>query len=281
MKLLMLAYRAWTMRASQIKIIGSDLRSSLVSLWLNRRVQLNIKNFVCCIIFLISIATINADETSSTQGFSKQDLVNFLRPLLGEKINTKDFDIVIEKMPTESVPENVSLKEAIVDDVVIPSQQRSFQVSLKLKSGEKISCSGKIEWLANIPILLRPIGPGDIINVSDVGYHSYPVDQLTAMVVMDGNDIVGKSSAHTIIKPGLPVERSLLKNPTIIKRGDMVDVVYRSQCLIVSAKAQATQDLACGDTGTFETQHDNIKQTKKISAKVVGPSTAEILHGFA
>ena len=60
----------------------------------------------------------------------------------------------------------------------------------------------------------------------------------------------------------------------------MVDVVYRSQCLIVSAKAQATQDLACGDTGTFETQHDS-KHTKKISAKVVGPSTAEITHGFA
>jgi flagella basal body P-ring formation protein FlgA len=79
----------------------------------------------------------------------------------------------------------------------------------------------------------------------------------------------------------MPVERSVLKNPTIIKRGDMVDVVYRSQCLVVSAKGQATQDLACGDTGTFETQHDNSKQNvKKISAKVVGPSTAEIIHGI-
>lgn len=233
------------------------------------------------ILMIFSCIFIHAEEPSAKQGFSKQDLVDFLRPLLGAKINTKDFDIVIEKMPTESTSENVSLKEATVDELVVPSQQRSFQVSLKLPSGEKISCAGKIEWMANIPVLLRPIGPGDIINVSDVGYQSYPVDHLTAMVVMDGNDIVGKSSAHTIIKPGLPVERSLLKNPTIIKRGDMVDVVYRSQCLIVSAKAQATQDLACGDTGTFETQHDNIKQTKKISAKVIGPSTAEILHGFA
>lgn len=213
--------------------------------------------------------------------FSKQDMIKFLRPILEEKINTKDFDIALEKMPAEDISENENLDEATVDDLVIPPQQRSFQVSLKLKSGKKFAYSGKIEWLTNIPILLRPIGPCDTINASDIGYQSYPVDQLTAMTVLDSNDLVGKSSAHTIIKPALPVERSLLKNPTIIKRGDMVDVVYRSQCLIVSAKALATQDLASGDTGTFETQHNNEKQTKKISAKVTGPGTAEIIHGFA
>jgi flagella basal body P-ring formation protein FlgA len=227
-------------------------------------------------LMIFGIACLKAESN-----FSKQDMTKFLRPVLGEKINTKDFDIAIEKMPTENIPENANLAEATVDDLIIPPQQRSFQVSLKLKSGEKISCSGKIEWLTNIPILLRPIGPNDTINASDIGYQSYPVDQLTAMTVMDGNDLVGKSSAHTIIKPALPVERSLLKNPTIIKRGDLIDVVYRSQCLIVSAKALATQDLASGDTGTFETQHNNEKQTKKISAKVTGPGTAEILHGFA
>ena len=232
-------------------------------------------------LMIFSLALVSAEEPSSKQDFSKQDLAKFLQPFLRDKINTKEFDVTIEKMPTEDIPENANLDEAIIDDLVIPPQQRSFQVSLKLKSGGKISFSGKIEWLTSIPILLRPIGPSDIINTSDVGYQSYPVDQLTAMVVMDGNDLIGKSSAHTIVKPGLPVERPLLKNPTIIKRGDLVDVVYRSQCLIVSAKAQATQDLACGDTGTFETHHDNAKQTKKISAKVVGPSTAEILHGFA
>lgn len=230
-------------------------------------------------LMMFSIACLKAEGN-----FSKQDMVKFLRPVLGEKINTQDFDITIEKMPPENIEdisENKNLDDAIVDDLVIPPQQRSFQVSLKLKSGEKFSCSGKIEWLTNIPILLRPIGPNDTINASDIGYQSYPIDQLTAMTVMDRNDLVGKSSAHTIIKPALPVERSLLKNPTIIKRGDMVDVVYRSQYLMVSAKALATQDLASGDTGTFETQHSNEKQPKKISAKVVGPGTAEILHGFA
>ncbi len=234
------------------------------------------------IALLFSFVCLNAEEASSRKSFSKQEFVEFLRPIIGQKINTKDFDVVIEKMPSEAFPESANLDNASVDELIIPPQQRSFQVFLKLKSGDQITLSGKIEWLTNIPILLRPIGSNDIINLSDVGYQSYPIDQLTAMVAMDSADLIGKSSAHTIIKPGLPVERSLLKNPTIIKRGDMIDVVYRSQCLIVSAKAQATQDLACGDTGTFETQHDNSKQNvKKISAKVVGPSTAEIIHGLA
>ncbi len=263
---MMFTHKQFTLALSSPRRRGS----SSINFWIMK---------VLLIFFLTTF--INAEEFSSKQSYSKQDMINFLRPFLSEKISTKEFDIAIEKMPTDGVSENDNLEGATIDDLVIPPQQRSFQVSLKLKSGEKFSCSGKIEWLANIPILLRPIGPSDIINVSDVGYQSYPVDQLTAMIVMDSNDLVGKSSAHTMVKPGLPVERSQLKNPTIIRRGDMINVVYRSQCLIVSAKAQATQDLACGDTGTFETQHANSNQTKKISAKVVGPSTAEILHGLA
>jgi flagella basal body P-ring formation protein FlgA len=235
---------------------------------------------ITLITILFSFVCLKAADSYSRKSFSKQDFVQFLRPIIGQKINTKDFDVLIEKMPTEDFAENTSLENANIDELVISPQQRNFQVSLKLKSGERIAVSGRIEWLTNIPILLRPIGAGDIINLSDIGYQPFPIDQLSAMVVMDSTDLVGKSSAHAIIKPGMPVERSVLKNPTIIKRGDMVDVVYRSQCLIVSAKGQATQDLAYGDTGTFETQHDNSKQNmKKISAKVVGPSTAEIIHG--
>ncbi len=228
------------------------------------------------LICLSMTALVNGDEAS----ISKQDMVNFLTPIIGRQINTQHFTVVIEKMPREAMPTNANLIDMVVDEMTIPPQQRSFKACLKLKTGEQLTVAGKIEWMANIPILLRAIGPTEIINLSDLGTQAYPIDQLTAMVVMDGADLVGKSSAQTIIKPGLPVERSLLKNPTIIKRGDIVDVVYRTQHLTVSTKAQATQELACGDTGTFEIQRNNSNGTvRKISAKVVGPSTAEIIHG--
>ena len=61
-------------------------------------------------------------------------------------------------MPTEDFAENTSLENANIDELVISPQQRNFQVSLKLKSGERIAVSGRIEWLTNVPILLRPIG---------------------------------------------------------------------------------------------------------------------------
>ncbi len=234
------------------------------------------------IIAFSNMNCLSAEKALSKGRFSKLDLANFSQPIIEKKINTKNFNVIIERMSNQTIAESTSLDSAEVSELNISPQQRDFEMTLRFKSGEQIIFSGKIEWLAHIPILLRPIGADDIINVSDVGYQSYPVDQLNAMVVMDANDLVGKTSAHTIVKPGLPVERSLLKNPIIIKRGEMVDVVYRSQCLLVSAKARATQDLAYGDTGTFETQQDNSKQMiKKISAKVVGPSTAEIIYGFA
>lgn len=226
-------------------------------------------------------AHLDVHGLSSGKSFSKIELAAFSQPLIQAKINTKEFNVIVEKI-SASLSESASLEGAEVQEFVISPQQRDFEITLKLKSGDQCAFSGKIEWLAHIPVLLRPIGTGEIINVSDVGYQTYPVDQLNSRIVMDASDLVGKTSSSSIVKPGLPVERSILKNPIIIKKGEVVDVVYRSQHLLVSAKARSTQDLASGDTGTFETQGEHTKQAmRKISAKVVGPSTAEIIYGIA
>jgi len=239
-------------------------------------------SFVIIFSIIFTTTCLNAKNAVSEKSFSKNELANFSHSLIEKRINTNNFHVVIERMSAQAVSEAASLDSAEVSELTISPQQRDFEMTLKFKSGNQFTFSGKIEWLANIPVLLRPIGADDTVNISDIGYQSYPVDQLNAMVVMDAQDLIGKTAARAIVKPGLPVERSLLKNPIIIKRGELVDIFYRSQCLLVSAKAKATQDLACGDTGTFETQQDNSMQAiKKISAKVVGPSTAEIIYGFA
>lgn len=239
-------------------------------------------SFVSIFSIIFTTTCLNARSAVSEERFSKNELANFSRPLIEKRINTNNFHVVIEKMSTQAVSETAGLDSAEVSELTISPQQRDFEMILKFKSGNRFTFSGKIEWLANIPVLLRPIGADDTINVSDVGYQAYPIDHLNATVVMDAQELIGKTAAHAIVKPGLPVEKSLLKNPIIIKRGELVDIFYRSQCLLVSAKAKATQDLACGDTGTFETQQDNSRQAmKRISAKVVGPSTAEIIYGFA
>lgn len=222
---------------------------------------------------------INALRPDSKKNFTKQQLAECFRSKLAQKINTSEFNVVIERMPLEGL-EEVPEEDLRIDDISIPSNQRSFNISIRSNGGDLVEVSGKIEWLSNIPVLLRAMGPSDIINISDVGYQTYPVDSLTSVVVMDANELIGKTPANSIVKPGLPIERSQLKNPTVVKKGELIDVVYRKNCLTVSAKALATQDLACGDTGIFETQHDS-KQVKKISAKVVSPGTAEIIHGFA
>ena len=64
---------------------------------------------ITLIALLFSFVCLNAEETPSRKSFSKQEFVQFLRPLLGQKINTKDFDVLIEKMPTEDFAESTSL----------------------------------------------------------------------------------------------------------------------------------------------------------------------------
>lgn len=233
-------------------------------------------------VLLLVMGCLNSQGVPSGKNFSKLELSSFAHSFVGEKINTRDFNIIVEKISAESSAENSSLSGAEVRELTVSPDQRDFEMAVKLKSGDQLTFSGKIEWLAQIPVLLRPIGAGEIINVSDVGYQSYPVDQLNVRVVTDARELIGKASSHSVIKPGLPVEKSILKNPIIVKKGEIIEVVYRSQHLQVSAKARSTQDLASGDTGTFETQSENAKQAmKKIAAKVIGPNTAEIIYGIA
>jgi flagella basal body P-ring formation protein FlgA len=209
---------------------------------------------------------------------SKQEVAAALQKVLQGKINTQNFKVKIEEISNDISSDDCI--EDKIDDLEIPAQQRSFKVLVKLKNGEKSTISGKIEWLTNIPILLRPISANDIISQSDLGTQDYPVDDLKPSTVLEIKDLIGKSASNTVIKPNLPVEMHALKNPKIVKRGSIVEVVYRKSSLVISTKATATQDLAMGDTGTFEIlKTADSKTLKRIAAQVVGAGTAEITHG--
>lgn len=211
---------------------------------------------------------------------SKQEIANALRPVLQGKINTQNFNIKVEQISNEIASENLDCIASKIDELEVPPQQRSFKIVVKLKNGDSTNIAGKIEWLTNIPVVVRPISANDIINESDLGTQAYPVDDLSPNTVLEVKDLIGKSAANTVIKPNLPVEIHSLKNPKIVKRGSIVEVVYRKNSLVISTKATATQDLAMGDTGTFETlKTSDSKMFKRIAAQVVSPGTAEIIHG--
>lgn len=216
----------------------------------------------------------------ANEKLSKQEIAVILKPIIQGKINTQNFNIKIEQISTDIASDNLETIQSKIDDLEIPAQQRSFKIVINLKNSESATITGKIEWLTNIPVVLRPISPNDVVNASDVGMQVYPVDDLHANTVLDVKDLIGKSAANTVIKPNLPVEVHALKNPLIVKKGGIVEVVYRKGNLLVSTKASSTQDLAMGDTGTFETfkTTDN-KMVKRLAAQVIGPSSAEIIHG--
>lgn len=225
-------------------------------------------------IFSLLMASLFAEK------LSKQEIANALRPVLQGKINTQNFNIKVEQTSSDITSENLDCLADKIDELEIPAHQRSFKMAVKLKNGEIANVAGKIEWLTTIPVVLRPISANDIINQSDLGTQAYPVDDLTPNTVLEVKDLIGKSAANTVIKPNLPVEIHSLKNPKIVKRGSIVEVVYRKNSLVISTKATATQDLAMGDTGTFETlKTGDSKMFKRIAAQVVSPGTAEVIHG--
>lgn len=230
--------------------------------------------------FKIIICSVIITNLGLQAKFSKQELAEILMPFFKGKISTENFRLKIENVNFDLEKLNNEINEENIEDIIISADQRKFELKINTSKSEKFSISGKVEWLVNVAVVLRPISTNDIINASDVGTNAYPVDELKPDTILEPKDLVGKTAVSTVIKPLIPVEKFNLKNPIVVKKGNIVEVVYSKANLCVSTKATATQDLALGDCGVFETlKMDKNATTKRIAAQVKSTNIAEVVHG--
>ena len=194
-----------------------------------------------------------------------------LKDALTEELNlAQDFEVILDNKR-----QNCSEADVSISDLKLQPDQRRFTAIVacgKAEAAKTYPIRGRIQLLSEIPVLTRTINPGEVISEADLTWRKIPINKVNSNVLTAQADIIGKAAQHRLLQPGHPLQRSDLKAPKLIKRGELVTVVYKEDGMVIRVQAVAKHDAAKGESITLQSPLSN----REIQAVVVAPHHAEI-----
>lgn len=125
--------------------------------------------------------------------------------------------------------------------------EKRFIVTFDVKGREK-KVKGGLSQLVHIPVLNKPFAAGHVIQAEDITYQPLPSHRVTARVVQDQKELIGKALKRPASKVGTLLYMQDLVNPIIIKRGDLVTMRVETPNVIITARGKANGSAAVGQT---------------------------------
>ncbi len=129
----------------------------------------------------------------------------------------------------------------------------------------------KLRRPSQVVVAARPLSRDVIIGPSDVTLREQcgPADSDTVAQLAD---VVGRQLTMAV-SAGKPIPRSALRDPIVIRRGDLIEVTVRAPGVTVRTTGRAKDDGMVGHLVPVETLE---AKGKTIMARVVGPKQVEI-----
>ena len=95
-----------------------------------------------------------------------------------------------------------------------------------------------------VPVLVRDVGKGELLDVSDFGFEPRPLAQGRGAI---GPDAAAGKEAARALRAGAPVRSTDLIRPQLVRRGEPVALTVRSGGLLITAQGKALSGGAKGD----------------------------------
>jgi flagella basal body P-ring formation protein FlgA len=189
-------------------------------------------------------------RTAATIIDSKQITEQLKERLQDEMIN-EDFEIVFgSHEPQIILPHN---KPASMEIVALDFDPRSdwFEAEVAAPSADKpltrMTISGKIERLMDIPVLRTTLREGDIIQAGDIEWLQIRSREQQHNFVVDADKVAGMSPRR-LVRAGQPIRSNELVEPQLVGRGDHVTLVYEEGPITLTTQGRALRDGARGET---------------------------------
>lgn len=131
--------------------------------------------------------------------------------------------------------------------VVWDKESKRFAALVKDKAGNPIRIAGKADLERKIPTLKSRLEVGDIISRSDIEYINIPSNNSLNSILSSDSDIIGKEIVRPI-SPGRPIPADNIANPTVIKRNEEVQIIYKKGGLHLISKGKSLSNASVGDT---------------------------------
>jgi len=131
--------------------------------------------------------------------------------------------------------------------------------------------TGSLVETADAVVPNRTIARGEIVRAGDLVVERRPRAEVTADVPASIAEVVGRA-ARQALRLGLPVHRTDLIKPEMVKRDDTVALIYQVPGIMLSSRGEALE--AGGEGDIINVLNPQSKRT--IQGVVTGPGRVDI-----
>lgn len=162
-----------------------------------------------------------------------------------------------------------------VDAVSVDPAGRRFSALLAIETpGEAkqtVALTGRLLRTVDVPVLLRPLRAGEVIDERSVGSAQVPDGQVSSNAVRNRETLVGQS-ARRALAAGSPILISDLQPVKVVSKGQPVTLVLEMPGMQLSARGVAQEDGGMG--ATIHVLNERSKTT--VLGVVTSPSTVSV-----
>ncbi|MCF8473579.1 MAG: flagellar basal body P-ring formation chaperone FlgA [Emcibacter sp.] len=203
------------------------------------------------------------------------DKLNLNNKKKGISFNTKNSVLYM--------PENSAVEDIVIKDFNFNKQTGRFTALISVPTGDdkftSETVSGKTHLITFIPVLNKTILPGQQITARDITSASLPTGSVGQNIIRDKKQLIGMTPVRNL-NADMPLRLSDLEQPTIVTRGQLINILYQSGKISLSTIGKAIEKGGYGDVIRVM----NNQTHKTIDAVIIGQGKVQVVtsrDGFA
>jgi|GEM_PF-427149 len=233
------------------------------------------RNYLCFFSLFFSAFFVNADEYTNLNNvvnLSKNHLLEKLK----KELTTEDY--LALNIKSKKVDYRLRLKKCAKPLTFAHKSSSNMRGTVSIK----VTCPTENAWSIytkhhislekSIIVLKNDLPKNHVITDNDLRYTPKDIYTLRPGYLKSKDLILGHQLKRSF-REGQPIYNEHLKKPTLIKKGDAVNVIAKVGALSVMASGIALKDGRKGD----QIRVENRRSSRIIHAKVIGPNTVMII----
>jgi len=157
-----------------------------------------------------------------------------------------------------------------VRDIGLDPRTGLFQARI-LSNGHAVELSGRADVEVTMPVPVRRIRPGEVIEPSDLTTMRLSLDRAGAGFIATADALVGQSPRRQL-SAGRLVQVGSVGAPIVVQRNRPVTLVYEDGALLLAARGRALQEGGVGDSVRVM----NIASSTVVTGTVTGAETVSV-----
>lgn len=142
----------------------------------------------------------------------------------------------------------VDLIDAIrVTDAQFDRRSGRFSVKVGLSDGSnrRLRLTGRIHEMIEVPVVSRPIRPGERITKGDIEWASVAATRIRRNIVTDASFLIGRTPKRPL-RSFTPIGANDVRAPVVVAKGEVVTLRLRHRNMVLQAKLKAMENGAQG-----------------------------------